>query len=593
MCAMSDGGSSEIPEEGPAAGGQPENEVRPEAAPEPTGESAHSADTDKADEAGDGGSARESEADDATDAADANAETTVIPVLRSTPSRPTAPEPPAPLYSRAPDSSSDASAETVAVPLASFNDASFNAAPYPAEPFGGEHLSAGSSNAVFSNTAPPNTAPPNGGPASSASELLARIPRRSLIIAGGLVTVGAVGGIAAAMASSGGSGSKQPLTAGGGAAGGSGATSASASPSPTYPPVSFSTVPANGAANVDPTAPITVTVANGTIASVELSGGQTTTGTLSSDKTTWTSNGTLALNTSYTLQIQATGKDGKSVGSTASFSTLKPTATLGVLEMWPGDGMSVGVGQPIRVQLTNYVPKEYRAAVEKACVVTASPAVAGAWYWVQDDMMDWRPKDFWQPGTQVSVALNLAGVKAGVHQYGVKNHTLNFTIRSTDLRLIIDTKAFRATCYQDGQVIRTFPIDTGMNDPRFITWSGTLAVLGKGNPVEMKGDYGNGDKYDELVNWATQITYSGTYVHAAPWDGQIGQVNSSHGCIHASTADATWFYNMAHVGDVVQVTGTGKNVSLTNGFGDFGTDWSSWVAGSSYGATIGGRPTTA
>src|SRR5207302_9458618 len=139
-------------------------------------------------------------------------------------------------------------------------------------------------------------------------------------------------------------------------------------------------------ANVDPTQPITVTIANGTISSVELSGGQTTTGTMSNDKTTWTSNVTLALNTSYTLQIQATGKDGKTVGSTASFTTLKPTATLGVIEMWPGDGMSVGVGQPIRVQFSNYVPKEYRAAVEKACAVTTSPAVAGGWYWVQEDM---------------------------------------------------------------------------------------------------------------------------------------------------------------------------------------------------------------
>ncbi len=445
-------------------------------------------------------------------------------------------------------------------------------------------------------TSPPSTAPFE--PAADAgtspgrpSDLIARIPRRSLIIAGGLLTVGAAGGIAAAVAGSGGSsGSKQIPTAGG--ADGAPQTAASASPSPTYPPVSLTTVPANGASNVDPSKPVTVTVANGTITSVELSGGQTTTGTLSDDKTSWTSAGALQINTSYTLQVQATGKDGKTVSANASFSTLKPTATLGVVEMWPGDGTSVGVGQPIRVQFTNYVPSAYRAAVEKACVVTTTPAVAGAWSWVQDDMMDWRPQNFWQPGTTVSVALNLAGVRAGQHQYGVRNHTLNFTIRGTDLRLIIDTKAFRATCYQNGQVIRTFPIDTGMNDPRFITWSGTLAVLGQGNPVEMKGDYGNGDKYDELVNWATQITYSGTYVHAAPWDGEIGKVNSSHGCIHCTTADATWFYNLAHVGDVVQVTGTGKNVAVTNGFGDYGVDWSTWLAGSSYGATIGGKPAT-
>lgn len=513
---------------------------------------------------------------------DANAQTTVIPVWKATPPRRTEPKQAAPLYSPspAPDPFADSSAETMAINAAPPNRASAYSVP-PPPPQAPTQQS-------FESGPDREPAAASGG----ASDLLARIPRRSLIIAGGLVTVGAVGGIAAAVASSGGSGSKQLPTAGG-APNGAPATSASPSPSPTYPPVAFTTVPANGAANVDPSQPITVTVANGTISSVELSGGQTTSGTLSDDKSTWTSNGTLALSTSYTLQIQATGKDGKNVGSSASFTTLKPTATLGVLEMWPGDGMSVGVGQPIRVQFTNYVPTEYRAAVEKACVVTTTPAVAGAWYWVQQDMMDWRPQDYWQTGTQVSVALNLAGVKAGTHQYGAKNHTLDFTIRGTDLRLVVDTKAFRATCYQNGQVIRTFSIDTGMNDPRFVTWSGTLAVLGKGNPVEMKGDYGNGDKYDELVNWATQITYSGTYVHAAPWDGEIGHVNSSHGCIHASTTDATWFYNLAHVGDVVQVSGTNKNVSLTNGFGDFGVSWSSWIAGSAYGATIGGRPTNA
>jgi len=253
----------------------------------------------------------------------------------------------------------------------------------------------------------------------------------------------------------------------------------------------------------------------------------------------------------------------------------------------------VGVGQPIRVQFGNYVPTTYRAAVEKACVVTTTPAVAGAWHWVETDMMDWRPQNYWATNTHVTVALNLSGVRAGDHQFFTKNHSLDFTIRGTDLRLIIDAKAFKATAYQNGQVIRTFPIGSGANDPRFITWSGVLAVLGKGNPVEMKGNYGNGDTYDELVNWATQITYSGTYVHAAPWDNAIGSVNSSHGCVHASTANATWFYNLAHIGDVVQVTGTSKTVALTNGFGDWTLSWSSWLSGSAYGATLGGTPVSA
>lgn len=418
-----------------------------------------------------------------------------------------------------------------------------------------------------------------------------RVPRRGLIIAGGLFAVAAAGGIAVAVAGSA-KGTKNNASGHGTGTGGPQGASASpsASPSPTYPAATLTTVPANGASDVDPSKPVTVTVTNGTITSVQFSGGQESSGTLSGDKSTWTSNGSLNVDSSYQLQIQAAGLDGKNVTKSVSFSTLKPTATLGVLEMWPGDGVSVGVGQPIRVQFTNYVPQSYRAAVEKACVVTATPAVAGAWHWVSTDTMDWRPQDFWKTGTQVSVAFDLAGVRAGEHQYFVRNHSLNFNVRDTDLRLVVDTKAFKATAYENGSVVRTFPIDTGMDDPRFVTWSGVFAVLGKGNPVEMKADYGNGDKYDEFVNYATQITYSGTYVHSAPWDGEIGHVNSSHGCIHCNPVDATWFYNQAQVGDVVQVTGTGKTVDVTNGFGDFTGSWSSWLSGSAYGATLGGTP---
>ncbi len=419
----------------------------------------------------------------------------------------------------------------------------------------------------------------------------ARIPRRGIIIAGGVLAVAAAGGIAAAVA---GSGTRNNAGGGGGNGPTSGPTGAgtatSVSPSPVAPPPTLTTVPADGASNVDPSKPVTVTVTNGTIASVQLSGGQESSCTLSEDRSTWTSNGALNVNSAYHLQIQAAGLDGTSVSKTVSFSTLKPSATLGVLEMWPNDGTSVGVGQPIRVQFTNYVPQAYRASVEKACVVTTTPAVAGAWHWVSTDTMDWRPREFWSTGSRVSVAFNLAGVRAGQHQFFVRDHSLSFTVRDTDLRLVIDAKAFKATAYENGRAVRTFPIGTGSDDPRFITWSGVFAVLGKGNPVEMKADYGNGDKYDEFVNWATQITYSGTYVHSAPWDHEIGSVNSSHGCIHCNPVDATWFYNKAHVGDVVEITGTNKPVSLTNGFGDWSTSWSKWLAGSAYGATLGGTP---
>jgi lipoprotein-anchoring transpeptidase ErfK/SrfK len=362
-----------------------------------------------------------------------------------------------------------------------------------------------------------------------------------------------------------------------------------------YPPATVTTVPADGAAGVDPSVPVTVTATNGTVTSVQLSGGSAgaeTSGTLSGSSSTWTSNGTLDIDTSYQLQVQVTGKDGKTVTTTSNFSTLKPTAELGVDTMWPDDGSTVGVGQPIRVQFTNYVPQEYRADVEKACIVTTSPAVQGAWYWAADDIMDWRPQNFWAVNSKVSVALNLEGVRAGETQFGVKDHSLNFTIRDTDLRLLVDAKAFKATCYVNGSDVRSWPIDTGKAGETFITWQGIFAVLGKGNPVEMKGNYGPGDTYDDFVNWATQITWSGTYVHAAPWDGDIGYANDdSHGCVHCHTEDAEWFYNIVQDGDVVTIDGSLKRpVAVDNGICTFTLDWAQVVAGSAYGPTLNGTP---
>jgi lipoprotein-anchoring transpeptidase ErfK/SrfK len=129
----------------------------------------------------------------------------------------------------------------------------------------------------------------------------------------------------------------------------------------------------------------------------------------------------------------------------------------------------------------------------------------------------------------------------------------------------------------------------------FVTYTGTMAVLGKGNPVDMVGNYGPGDSYNDLVNWATQVTWSGTYVHAAPWDPDMGSANDdSHGCIHCPTVDAEWFYGRVVDGDVVTVTGSRtRPVAVDNGICTFTLDWSEVVKGSAYGPTLNGAPTSA
>ena len=60
-----------------------------------------------------------------------------------------------------------------------------------------------------------------------------------------------------------------------------------------------------------------------------------------------------------------------------------------------------------------------------------------------------------------------------------------------------------------------------------------------------------------------RVTYSGEFIHAAPWSvGSQGNANVSHGCTGMSTANADWLYHMTMRGDVVEYTGTDRPMTL-------------------------------
>ena len=64
---------------------------------------------------------------------------------------------------------------------------------------------------------------------------------------------------------------------------------------------------------------------------------------------------------------------------------------------------------------------------------------------------------------------------------------------------------------------------------------------------------GSPDAYHLLVSYALRLTWSGEFVHAAPWSvAHQGHENVSHGCTGMSDANAAWFYGISHVGDVVR-----------------------------------------
>ena len=127
--------------------------------------------------------------------------------------------------------------------------------------------------------------------------------------------------------------------------------------------------------------------------------------------------------------------------------------------------------------------------------------------------------------------------------------------------------------YRNDEEINEIPVTTGKSG--FETRNGVKVVLEKQYFVRMRGTTvgiaeGTSDSYDLPVYYATRVTWSGEYVHAAPWSvGSQGSANVSHGCTGMSTANAQWLYENSKVGDVVEYTGTSKQMDLTNGFGDW------------------------
>ena len=197
--------------------------------------------------------------------------------------------------------------------------------------------------------------------------------------------------------------------------------------------------------------------------------------------------------------------------------------------------------------------------------------------------MRWRPENFWAPGTTVNVKVDTYGVDLGQGLFGQKNLSAEFSIGD---RLIAtaDDATKTLTIRRNGEVIKTMPISMGKDETP--TPNGIYIVGDRYQHLIMDSStYGvpsNSPKgYRLEVDWATQMSYSGIYVHSAPWSvGAQGSNNTSHGCLNVSPANAQWFYENTKRGDVVEVDGTvGSVLSGVDGLGDWNIPWSQWKTG--------------
>ncbi|MQS11909.1 L,D-transpeptidase [Streptomyces kaniharaensis] len=347
---------------------------------------------------------------------------------------------------------------------------------------------------------------------------------------------------------------------------------------------------------VDPSQSVTVTAVQGSrLTDVTVVGpdGRVVAGKLAEDQRSWQTTGRLKASTAYTVRIAADDGKGGRGDTTAGFSTLAAQRLLTAKLGPDSSGTGVyGVGQPLTVQLSEAVKDpQARQEVERALTITSQPAVTGAWYWVDDKNLHFRPQEYWPAGTTVGLAFDGTGSRIADGLYGGDRSSLKLRIGAR-VESVVDAAAHELTVKRDGAVIRTIPVTTGK--PGFDTRNGVKVVLGQERSVRMSGETigiaaGSSESYDLNVEWATRVTWSGEYVHAAPWSvGSQGVDNVSHGCTGMSTDNAKWFYENTRVGDLVTVVNSrGATMEpFGNGFGDWNVSWADWVRHSALGQPV-------
>ena len=283
----------------------------------------------------------------------------------------------------------------------------------------------------------------------------------------------------------------------------------------------------------------------------------------------------------YTYVGHALGTDDKTVPIEGTLSTVTPTDTARTT-VSPGDGQVVGVAAPVMVSFG--VEPTDRAAVEKAVSITTTPAVEGAWAWIEHDdgrwALDYRPKDYWPSGTQVHVEANVYGVDFGGGYWGREDVTSDFTIGRNQV-VVADVNSHEMIVQQDGVTVASYPASYGRGDDtgdlNLVTRSGTHIVMEKFETKLMSNPrYG----YTNLPEkWAVRISDNGEFIHANPasTDAQ-GSSNVTHGCVNLSLTDAESYYDSVLFGDPIEVSGTEVQLGPEDGdIYDWAIPWDQWV----------------
>lgn len=357
---------------------------------------------------------------------------------------------------------------------------------------------------------------------------------------------------------------------------------ASASPTPELAPVALKTN-LSKPRNVRVDKVVTIDAREGTLESVQVRTGK---GKLAGKikNGTWTSSARLEPGTVYRVTASTTrSADGKKGTQRTRFRTTDLSLDQQTYaSVAPLSGETVGIGMPVVVSFD--LPVTNRAAFEKHMTVTSTPAQKGAWHWMNDNEVHWRPAKYWQAGTEVQVDVDVNSLPAGQGIFGQESRSVDFQVGDAVVSKV-NIATHQMQTFINGSLAKTTPITTGKSE--FTTRSGVKVIMEKFDEKRMNSETvgiarDNPEAYDiDDVQWAMRVTNSGEFLHAAPWSvGSQGAANVSHGCTGMSTSDAKWLYDRSKRGDVVEYTGSDRWMTLENGYGDWNMPYKEYAQGS-------------
>ncbi|GII76046.1 hypothetical protein Sru01_10280 [Sphaerisporangium rufum] len=351
------------------------------------------------------------------------------------------------------------------------------------------------------------------------------------------------------------------------------------------PGVAVDVFPAPGAAQVAPELPVMVGVAGGVLRSVSVRSAShdvPLAGVYSADRTRWRSRRAMIPGETYRVTVAAVDPDGRIRNLSGEFTTIKAAQLFALDRILPNKemtGLTVGVGMPI--MLTFDRPIADRVSVERSLQVQASRPVEGAWHWLDEKSVAFRPRKYWPAHTQVRLVAQLAGVRGGPGSYGAQDYVRDFTVGRSQISHA-DTVSHHMTVKRNGRVIRTVPISAGEGgDWRHYTTSGVHLAMSREDVTTMTNpDAGPGSAgyYSLTVYDTVRISDTGEYIHGAPWSvGSQGNANVSHGCVNVSPENAKWFKETTLIGDPIIVSGTPRRLDPGNGWGYWQENWKQWL----------------